>query len=786
MTPRFFTTHNKQRGFIAVVIVALAFLALVALGWQNVSAGAGTPTPLQPDGAVGSAPIEADDNVGSGRDPALIQPAAADSLPANLTSAAPDLAAPSATPGGLRAEVGAPKSSLAAESSFTVNTTTDDVDADLGDGACAAASGACTLRAAVQEANANPDASLIILPQGTYSIAIPGSGEDASASGDLDITSRVTIQGAGNGLTIVSGGGLDRVFDIGESGSAGIPVMLTNLIVRDGTDNGTNAPGGVRIRAYAVTMQQVTVSDNIGEGIGVDGGVLTLNDCRVSDNVSIGVGGVRATSSTLIVNRSSIQNNSGVWGGVFSDTSLTLTASTVSGNRGSTGPGGLRLMGKAVINNSTISGNTGSEGGAIWADQAVITISSSTITNNTAAGSGGEWQSGSGGGIFFKDSSGSITLQNTILAGNTARSGKPDCAGNILSGGHNLIGDLNGCTFTPANGDLSGVAARLAALQDNGGATFTHALQSGSPALDAGDPAVCKSTGSASLATDQRGSPRCADGNGDGTPVCDIGAFEVEGTLLSSAVTLPAATTLPSATPAPPVVATPLAHAPQGEPGVPSALPSLTLVAVTPLAHAPQSAPGFPPLPPLLPPPGIPAPLPSLPANCREVISNGSFEGDDGWYIPATQFTAGYDVSIAHSGSRSARTGILNPLQNVYSYSSVWQQINIPANVTRATLSFWLYPTNNGPIENYTGGDLQMSMLVDYPNWGYALSPVRETLVSTRSDSRTWTKYQFELNKYAGQTLWLYFGTYNNGWAASWGSPMAMFVDDVSLVVCQP
>jgi len=64
----------------------------------------------------------------------------------------------------------------------------------------------------------------------------------------------------------------------------------------------------------------------------------------------------------------------------------------------------------------------------------------------------------------------------------------------------------------------------LGALQNNGGTTPTHALLVGSPAIDAGNNALT------SEAFDQRGAvfPRIRDGNGDGTAIVDIGAFEVQ------------------------------------------------------------------------------------------------------------------------------------------------------------------------------------------------------------------------------------------------------------------
>jgi len=109
-----------------------------------------------------------------------------------------------------------------------------------------------------------------------------------------------------------------------------------------------------------------------------------------------------------------------------------------------------------------------------------------------------------------------VALKNTILAGNTASSG-PDCWGSIGSGGYNLVGDTSGCTFTPGIGDLTHLNARLSQLIGPPGVPRYHPLLSGSPAIDAGNPAGCAgSTGP--LATDQRGAARVGR--------CDIGAYE--------------------------------------------------------------------------------------------------------------------------------------------------------------------------------------------------------------------------------------------------------------------
>jgi CSLREA domain-containing protein len=86
---------------------------------------------------------------------------------------------------------------------FVVNTTADTQDATPGNGQCADAGGACSLRAAITEANALAGADIITLPAGTYTHSLTAATEDANAGGDMDITGPLTINGAGAATTIV-------------------------------------------------------------------------------------------------------------------------------------------------------------------------------------------------------------------------------------------------------------------------------------------------------------------------------------------------------------------------------------------------------------------------------------------------------------------------------------------------------------------------------------------------------------------------------------------------------
>jgi hypothetical protein len=125
-----------------------------------------------------------------------------------------------------------------------------------------------------------------------------------------------------------------------------------------------------------------------------------------------------------------------------------------------------------------------------------------------------------------------VTLENTIIAGNTAANGTgdttgaptpgPNVDGAVTSNGHNLLGVATEATGFTGTDDQTGANPMLAALADNGGPTKTMALLPGSPAIDAGV--------AAGATFDQRGMPRTVDdpgianaGSSDGT---DIGAYE--------------------------------------------------------------------------------------------------------------------------------------------------------------------------------------------------------------------------------------------------------------------
>ncbi|NJD60890.1 MAG: carboxypeptidase regulatory-like domain-containing protein [Anaerolineae bacterium] len=175
--------------------------------------------------------------------------------------------------------------------------------------------------------------------------------------------------------------------------------------------------------------------------------------------------------------------------------------------------------------------------------------------------------------------------------------------------------------------------------------------------------------------------------------------------------------------------------------------------------------------------------------SCSQVVINSGFEDNSGWEFPVTAYTAGYTTSEKHSGSRSARTGIVNPADNIYSYSSTRQKVSIPSGSTSAYLTFWIKPYSGQvmgqalPHKPDAGasvdaaqmsGDVQYVLILDSN-----LNTIG-TLVWQISNSQTWTQLQFNLVGYAGKTIYLHFGTYNDGYDGI----SSLFVDDVSLEIC--
>jgi CSLREA domain-containing protein len=440
-----------------------------------------------------------------------------------------------------------------AGTSFTVNATFDEVDSAPGDGKCQTVSGACTLRAAIQETNKLAGWDTISVPAGTYKLTVLGADEDKSKSGDLDITDNLSIKGSGSGTkgTVIDGQASDRIFDIigvsttvdisgvtiqkGKVKDLGGGVRNTGSLRLDdsvvqfssvGSNGVQSGAGGGISNQGSLSLSRTTVSNNssgnTGGGI-TNGGTLTLNNAIVSNNTSFSTGGgINMTGVVTITNTTISGNTAGGPGGgigMGGGGNLTINASTISGNSTEGWGGGIYAYETLTLNTSTVSGNIAkmSGGGILYlANSGSMTLTSSTIANNKVS----DTTDGHGGGVLM--TGGVLTLSNTLIALNTGGYKAPDCGfqdAQVTSNGHNLIGSTADCNYPSGTSDLRDLDPGLGPLRNNGGPTFTHPLLGTSRAVDAGSNQIC--TG-----TDQTGFARPFDGNNDGSRICDIGAFE--------------------------------------------------------------------------------------------------------------------------------------------------------------------------------------------------------------------------------------------------------------------
>jgi CSLREA domain-containing protein/uncharacterized repeat protein (TIGR01451 family) len=425
-------------------------------------------------------------------------------------------------PVGLGCDIGA------FELGFVVNSLADAPAFNPTIGVCATSTaGECTLRAAIQHANALFGKQAITFAvTGTITLS-PDSVDpmrvdiEPDQIADLDIREDAIIIGRGAGQTIVDGAGDPEIGGVLHI-APGVTATIVGVMFRGGNAGANRFGGGVRNEGQLALMDSVVSSNSADRGGGIaNTGTLALIRTTVSGN-SAGSGG----------------------GGIDSGTGahLAIAESTISGNA-ATGlfaiGGGISSAGRATLTNVTLSDNSAAQDGggiAVLSGGAdAVRLNNVTVAGNTADADANN--SGNAGGIYVQNGSGDVTLMNSLLAGNQDRTPagfaaqiRPDCAGSFTSLGYNLVGVVgtggdDTCVAGAGPGDQLGSASRplvagLGPLANNGGPTRTRALLTGSPALNAGSPASPGGQGNACLAADQRGAGRPVGAR------CDIGASE--------------------------------------------------------------------------------------------------------------------------------------------------------------------------------------------------------------------------------------------------------------------
>lgn len=351
---------------------------------------------------------------------------------------------------------------------FTVNSTADLPDALPGDGACAtnpSPTPVCTLRAAVQEANAHPGPDFIALPPGTYTLTRVGYDNNA-LNGDLDVNGDLTIYTTGGIATIDANGSVtfDRAFEViagtlslsditivngyspsnGGGISANGSLQMYNTIVQNNTAamNG----GGIFATGATVSLSSVTLRGNhsqqTGGGISIEGSSNPFPNVFVSDSTFEGNRALAAGSSGGAVNiytaggginNSTFRDNTAGQGGALNYTAavvgvrLDITQSTFISNSAVSGGGGaLYLYGNTSLNSSQVISNVAPSAGGIYAYFGTHTLNDVRVTYNQAT-------SYACGGVQV--SSGNLNMNRGWVQYNSA----PTLGGGLCTGGTGSI-----------------------------------------------------------------------------------------------------------------------------------------------------------------------------------------------------------------------------------------------------------------------------------------------------------------------------------------------------------
>lgn len=329
----------------------------------------------------------------------------------------------------------------------------------------------------------------------------------------LGILSNSTVDANQGGGITNDGGGLmlSNVNIINNTGDYGIRNQNHGPFTFDGGLVSGNQGGGIYNSTSSATLSNLSIVSNTGGGGVYNSGAtlthLTMNHCVVMSNTATSGGGIfnGGVGAQADIYNTSISGNTATaaGGGVYNNGSMILNGSTIDHNHARTGGGIDQSGGSLHLTNDTLSSNTASDNGGGLYNRSDTILTNVTFNGNTASGPE------TGGNIF---NVWQLATQNTIVANSEADGNCFNSDGFLNSLGHNLD-SANTCGFG-AMGDLTNTNPLLGPLQDNGGATLTHALLPGSPAIDTGDNNGCP-------LTDQRGVSRPQGA------ICDIGAFEV-------------------------------------------------------------------------------------------------------------------------------------------------------------------------------------------------------------------------------------------------------------------
>lgn len=429
-----------------------------------------------------------------------------------------------------------------------VNTTDDELNTD-GDCSLREATRSSNLDLAVDGCESGSGSDRIVLPEGEFRLTIPGEGEDASRTGDLDLTDTVGIEGKGPGRTRIIHPG-HTVFHIApgdrnlfaniselsiinparpiETNDSGLSCLSTPRAL---TPRGLDAPSSPALAFLNETggslkLVRVFILGLEGDGsvirstgaLGLDrarlvqnivsseplisalGGVTMYNSLISNNQANNSEAGVRVVGS-LIMRDSIVACNTALESGPVDVTGYaSIVNSSVVSNRSEAGAGGIRIAGSGEVENTTVSGNSAEGGVGGISASADVTMRHLTVVDNF----------GQIGGIAGG------RVSNSIIFGNSNGNGASDCSIDTSIDRFNVLRRTSGCRQT-GNNDVLSPNAPLSEVVGPlvvGGTSPFHNLAENSPARDGISVFEC------SLSMDQHRTPRPLGGG------CDVGAIE--------------------------------------------------------------------------------------------------------------------------------------------------------------------------------------------------------------------------------------------------------------------
>ncbi|MCG8591739.1 MAG: hypothetical protein MJE66_20770 [Proteobacteria bacterium] len=377
-----------------------------------------------------------------------------------------------------------PVAGPAAAAIFAVDTTLDAVDAAPGDGVCATAAGDCALRAAVQETNALAGADTILLPAGTYTLSVAGQGEDAAATGDLDVEGDLAIVGEGAPVTIIDAQGIDRVLDLSPVVFHPRDQVELRQLSLTGGDLPTPAHGtGLRAGPVSLTLDGVRVFENAGAtAVDIWDSWVAVTHSRVEDNDATGF---RTDSVNLDLSHTAIARNRGTGLQIAGPSAnVTLQHCEIRDNDASDPEfpriGGLSIgdTNRVWVLDCVIADNRGDFAGglAVWPDSDV-TLERTRVTGNHGPEAGGLYGS-TERPMFIRDSTFDDNHSTLGVGGlNLGFEGSYRVSNATISGN---VGATAGGVFAVSDGSQTQVSLHNTSIVDNHGGT-AGGLQAADP-----------------------------------------------------------------------------------------------------------------------------------------------------------------------------------------------------------------------------------------------------------------------------------------------------------------